>query len=71
MILSALTGLTSENVNSGGGTSDNNPMKVKKNLHYTQFVRHREHCVLRIDRPTGDCRMGKSMFIATEHINNL
>jgi len=71
MVLSVLTGLTSENVNSGGGTSDNNPIKAKKNLHYTQFVRHRENYVLRIDRPTGGCLMGESLFIATEHITNL
>jgi hypothetical protein len=57
MVLPVLTGLISGNVNSGGGTSDNNPLKAKKNLHFPQFVRHREHCVLRIDRPMGDCRM--------------
>jgi len=59
MVLSVLTGLISGNVNSGGGTSDINPLKGKKNLDYAQFVRHSEHCVLRIDRPSGDCRMGK------------
>lgn len=46
MVLSVLTGLMSGNVNTGGGTSDNNSLKAKKNLQYTQFVRHREHCAL-------------------------
>jgi hypothetical protein len=71
VVLSVLTCLISANVNSGGGTCDNNPLKAKRNLYYTQFVCHREHCVLQIDRLTGDCRMGKSLFIAAEHINNL
>jgi hypothetical protein len=70
MVLSILTVLISGNVNSGGDTSDNSPLKDKNNLDYAQFVGHREHCVLRIDRPTGECRMGKSPFITTELINN-
>ena len=59
------TSLVYENWKNGGDAYVVNPLKTKTNLHYIQFVPHRERRVLRLERPFGDHSVGKWLFVVT------